>query len=472
VIGNSAQAAGSAVRTVGTITSCIPVLGGVVLMFFIDVWCACGFTVGLLALGLLSRHVVNLSQQVNNRYLVTQAGVAVALTEAVAGARTVAAAGASATERRRVLAGVPELHQHGSQLWQVQSKTIARGTILLPAMQVAVLAVAGWRTAAGHLTVGQVFAISGYLALGVRLVTVIGQLTGLGQARGAARRCGELVDVPATVYGPIASADGPGAVTFVEVSAEHSTEPVRALDAHIPAGQSVALVGADGSGKSTFAALIGRLTEPDAGLVCLDGQDVRELSATALHRSVTYAFARPALLGRTITDTIELGATRPDPGRVAAAARAACADGFISRLPDGYETLLTNAPMSGGEAQRLGLARAFAHPGRVLVLDDATSSLDTVTEHQISTALAAAAGRTRIIVARRASTAAGAQRVLWFHEGRVRGDGTHRALWSDPDYRAVFLADKPDVAGRSDVERLVKDERPVKTKPVRPVFAL
>jgi ATP-binding cassette subfamily B protein len=122
---------------------------------------------------------------------------------------------------------------------------------------------------------------------------------------------------------------------------------------------------------------------------------------------------------------------------VGAAARAAHAHEFVSRLPDGYDTPLAEAPMSGGEAQRLGLARAWPAQ-RVLVLDDATSSLDMVTEMQIAQALTEPRGRTRLIVTHRAATAARADLVVWLEAGRLRGVGPHARLWCDPDYRAVF----------------------------------
>jgi ATP-binding cassette subfamily B protein len=113
-------------------------------------------------------------------------------------------------------------------------------------------------------------------------------------------------------------------------------------------------------------------------------------------------------------------------------------DGYVERLPDGYRTRLVDAPMSGGEAQRLGLARAL-QAERLLILDDATSSVDTVTEHRIAHAVAAHTdGRTRLIVTHRAATAAAADLVAWLDGGRLRALGRHRELWADPDYRAVF----------------------------------
>jgi ATP-binding cassette subfamily B protein len=143
-----------------------------------------------------------------------------------------------------------------------------------------------------------------------------------------------------------------------------------------------------------------------------------------------------------VAETIGLGVDRPPPERVRLAARAAHADEFIGRLPGGYDAPLADTPMSGGEVQRIGLARALAHDARVLVLDDATSSLDTVTERQIGVALTGElSGRTRLIIARRASTASRADLVAWLDGGRLRALEPHAVLWDDPDYRAVFAAD-------------------------------
>ncbi|MFE7120271.1 ATP-binding cassette domain-containing protein, partial [Streptomyces sp. NPDC057654] len=186
----------------------------------------------------------------------------------------------------------------------------------------------------------------------------------------------------------------------------------------------------------------------------------------ALRGAVGYAFERPAPLGGTIGGTIGFGPREAGPERVREAARAACADGFVRLLPDGYDTRLTDAPLSGGEAQRLGLARAFTHQGRLLVLDDATSSLDTVTELRVSEALLGAIGpRTRLIVAHRATTAARADQVAWLEDGRVRAVGRHEELWRLEGYRAVFDADQPQSADdqpeRADDDRLHRaDDQP------------
>jgi ATP-binding cassette subfamily B protein len=174
-------------------------------------------------------------------------------------------------------------------------------------------------------------------------------------------------------------------------------------------------------------------------VITLDGVPVQELATSELRDAVAYAFDQPALLGATVHDALAYGRTDLDRSDVTAAAQAARADGFIRRLPLGYRTPLVRAPMSGGERQRLGLARALARPAAVYVLDDATSGLDTVTEAEVVEALTARLdGRTRLVVAHRATTAARCDLVAWLDDGQIRAVGPHVRLWADPDYRAVF----------------------------------
>ncbi len=207
----------------------------------------------------------------------------------------------------------------------------------------------------------------------------------------------------------------------------------------MPEGSTLAVVGRSGAGKSLLAALAGRLADPDEGTVLLDGVPLPELDHDELRRAIGYAFERPALLGETVADTIGFGVRAVPPDRIRAGAAAARADTFIGRLPDGYATPCRSAPLSGGERQRLGLARVLARDSRLLVLDDALSSLDTVTEHQVVDALLRhSPGGSRVIVAHRVSTAARADTVAWLDGGRVRAVGTHALLWRERGYREVF----------------------------------
>jgi ATP-binding cassette subfamily B protein len=188
--------------------------------------------------------------------------------------------------------------------------------------------------------------------------------------------------------------------------------------------------------------VIGRLIDPDEGDVLLDGAPLRELAHSELRRAVGYGFARPALFGETVADAIAFGHDEPTADEVATAARSARAEPFIRLLPAGIATPLAQAPMSGGEIQRIGLARTFAHAGRVVVLDDVAASLDTVTEHHISQVLTGAlADRTRVIVAHRASTVARVDTVIWLERGRLHAMAQHHELWRRPAYRALFEPD-------------------------------
>ena len=213
--------------------------------------------------------------------------------------------------------------------------------------------------------------------------------------------------------------------------------PLRGVDLTVPGGAVVAVVGRSGSGKSALAAVAGRLADPESGTVALDGVPLPSLTRAELRRAVGYAFARPVLLGGTVGGTIAYGAEEPGEARVHAAARAACADDFIRTMPDGYATPCASAPLSGGEAQRLGLARAFAHPGRLLILDDATSSLDSATELE---GLPGAAARRRHPPDHRPAGLDGgrADLVVWLEDGRPRAVAPHRELYQLADYRAVF----------------------------------
>ena len=206
----------------------------------------------------------------------------------------------------------------------------------------------------------------------------------------------------------------------------------------VAAGSTVAVVGKSGVGKTTLASLIGRLADPDRGTVAIDGTDIHDLRFADLGRLVGYAFERPFLLGDTIADTIRCGRSASDEEVVAAAHRAH-AHTFIERLPQSYQTPLASAPFSGGELQRLGLARLALKKTRIVILDDALSSLDIATESRVTHALENLGGdHTTVMITHRVSTAAAADRVVWVEGDHIRGIGSHASLWADADYRRQF----------------------------------
>jgi len=418
--------------------------GAVAALALIDWRLAAVFLLGLPPALALVRAFMAHASELFVRYQRLQAAIAARLVDALAGMRTIRASGTADREVERVLGPLEELSGTGRALWHTQRRVAWGVALLLPLEETLVLAGAGLGVASGRLSPGELLAAAGYVRLALRLFEQIDVLVEAARARAGAARAAEVLDErPARrPTGALPLAAGQGAVSLRGVTVRAGgTRVLDRLDLEVPAGASVALVGRSGAGKTTLAWLVGRLGDPEEGEVLLDGVPVAALAPRELRRAVVYAFERPVLLGGTIAGAIAYGRPGATGAEVERAARAAQADGFVRRLPDGYETPVRAAPLSGGEAQRLGLARAVAQDGRVLVLDDATSSLDTATEMRVSEALAALLdGRTRLVVAHRTATAARADLVAWLDGGRVRALAPHAALWQDPDYRAVFAA--------------------------------
>jgi ATP-binding cassette, subfamily B, bacterial RamA/AmfB len=444
IVGGAAEAGAAPASLVMAITSGVPPLGSVVALGLIDPWLMAAFAVAFPLLALVLRRLVRDSSAVSVDYQRAQAAIAGRLLDALAGARTIAAAGTQDQERQRILTPLTALRDRGDASWRVQARAAAQGMIIAPALQVVVVAVAGIELARHRISAGDLLAASQYAALAVGIGASIGLVSRLGRARGGARRAAELLHQPPVRYGARTLAPGLGELRLrgVAIRRGDSDETVlRDLDLTIPGGLAVAVVGRSGAGKSTLAQLAGRLADPDQGSVALDGTDLRELSQRALREAVVYAFERPELFGRTPYEAIAFGLERPAGQRIMDAAAGSQAAGFLGRLPHGMRTPLADAPLSGGELQRLGLARAFAHAAaaRLLILDDATSSLDTVTEMLVSRTLTSQmGGRTRLIVAHRVTTAARADLVAWLDGGRIRALAPHRRLWADAEYRSVF----------------------------------
>jgi ATP-binding cassette subfamily B protein len=199
----------------------------------------------------------------------------------------------------------------------------------------------------------------------------------------------------------------------------------------IAPGERVALVGPTGSGKSTFVKLIQRLYDLNDGQIRIDGQDIASVTQQTLRRAIAVVPQDPALFHRSIAENIAYGKPDATPAQIEAAARKARAHDFIARLPKGYDTLVgeRGVKLSGGERQRVAIARAFLADAPILILDEATSSLDVETERLVQEgAEALMAGRTTIVIAHRLSTIRGADRILVFNQGRIIEEGRHRDL--------------------------------------------
>ncbi|MDG4787411.1 ABC transporter ATP-binding protein [Micromonospora sp. WMMD1102] len=471
--GQAADTGQAGATVVTGVAAALPPLGSVVALLLLDWRLAVTFGAGLLVLAVGLRAFVADASTAAAGYLGAQGRIAGRLAEALHGARTIAAAGTVRAEIDRVLAPLPLLRAHGTGTWAALARASGRTATVAPLLQLAIVAVGGWSVADGRLTPGQLFAAMQYAALGAGLGSIVATLNRLVRTRAGARRVAAVLAEPPRSYGtaPLPPGNGRLVLAGVSVYADDGRPVLDGIELRVPPGATIAVVGPSGAGKSTLAALAGRLRDPDAGEVLLDGTPLRRLSRAALHHAVGYGFERPVLIGDTIAEAVTLGRSEPgQPGtgqastrqpesgqantgqpedgqpetaQVAGVVRAAAIEEFVQRLPDGYHSRLDATPMSGGEAQRLGLARAL-HADRLLVLDDATSSLDTATEHRIAAAVAAHPDRrTRLVVTHRVTTAAAADLVAWLDGGRLRDLGPHRELWRDADYRAVFAASDP-----------------------------
>lgn len=245
---------------------------------------------------------------------------------------------------------------------------------------------------------------------------------------------------------PVKIPDGPGDIRFTDVDFTYPDGPpvLTGFDLRVPGGRSVAIVGATGSGKSTVAYLLARFYEVSGGTVSLDGVDVRAVRLDDLRNEVAVVFEETFLFSASIRDNIAFGNPDATEDEVKLAARLAQAHGFICELSDGYSTMVGERgySLSGGQRQRIALARAVLRDPRVLILDDATSSVDAVTEDEIRDALRTVmAGRTTIIIAHRPSTLALADQVILVDQGRVVASGTHTELLEQvPRYGAILAS--------------------------------
>jgi ATP-binding cassette, subfamily B, bacterial len=304
----------------------------------------------------------------------------------------------------------------------------------------AVLWVGGRQVISGSLSLGLFVAFNAYVVMLVWPLRVLGQrVSTLQKALAASARITEVLETeprlreprhPVELERPVR-----GDVRLEDVRFGHEGDrPVLdGLDLGLRPGESVALVGATGSGKSTVAGLLARLYDPDDGRVLLDGHDVRELRLADVRRAVALVFEETFLFTESVRENIRFGRPDADDESVASAATLAGAAEFIAGLPDGYETVLGERgfSLSGGQRQRIAIARAILADPAVLVLDDATSAVDATKEHEIRAALTKVMrGRTTLVIAHRPATIALADRVAVLENGRIVEQGTHAELVS------------------------------------------
>ncbi len=312
----------------------------------------------------------------------------------------------------------------------------------IPNLAVAFLIYYGGRQVIdGSMSLGALVAFYSYLMMFIFPAQVIGWLTGLAQrAIASGNRVYEILDAPLEMQeqpdarpllGP-GGAPPRGAVTFENVSFAYADRPVlENVDLEVPAGRTLALVGHTGCGKTTLTNLVPRLYDPTGGRVLMDGQDVRELQLADLRSHIGIVTQDPFLFSISIRENIRFGRPEATDEEVLAAARTAQADEFVQDLPEGYETVVGERgfTLSGGQRQRIAIARAIVMDPRILILDDATSSVDVETEFKIRRALQEVMrGRTTFIIAHRPSTISLAEEIVVLDHGRIEERGTHDEL--------------------------------------------
>ncbi|WAU79534.1 ABC transporter ATP-binding protein [Streptomyces sp. Qhu-G9] len=357
-----------------------------------------------------------------------------------------------------------KLREIGRKLFAGRLRTIRLNSKYTPALQavpalaqVAMLALGGWLAVKGEVTLGTFVAFSSYLAQLVGPVRMLAMVLTVGQqARAGAERVLELIDTEPSIEDgtkPL-PAEAPATVEFDDVSFAYDDDrPVLdGLSFEIRSGETLAVVGSSGSGKSTVSLLLPRFYDVSRGAVLIGGLDVRELTLDSLRAAIGLVPEDSFLFSDTVRANIAYGRPEATQEEIETAARAAQADRFIAALPDGYDTTVGEhgLTLSGGQRQRVALARAILTDPRLLVLDDATSAVDAQVEHEIHEALRGVmAGRTTLLIAHRRSTLNLADRIAVLDDGRLADIGTHEELTErSPLYRRL-LTDPDELGGVS-----------------------
>jgi len=314
--------------------------------------------------------------------------------------------------------------------------------------QGAVLLVGARMVTSGELSVGSFVAFNLYLGMLVMPLRSLGMWIGQAQrATASGERIFQVMDEPEEIAerpGAVALPPGDGDLRFEDVRFEYlEGRPVLdGVTLDVPAGRTIALIGQTGSGKTTLTSLVPRFYDATGGRVLVDGVDVRDLTLTSLRHAIGVISQDPFLFSASVRDNVTFGAPDLDDDEVERIARLAQAHEFVERLPDGYDTIIgeRGITLSGGQRQRLAIARALAVDPRILILDDATASVDASTEARIRVGLREAMqDRTTLIIAHRLSTIALADEVVVLDEGRIAARGTHdELLETSPVYRDIY----------------------------------
>ena len=388
-----------------------------------------------------------------------QAELATVVEESIGGIRVVKGFGAEQVQADKLSKEADDIRRVSIEAARIRAKFLPAIELLPQIGLIAVLGVGGIQVIEGDLTLGQLVQFNFYVALLVAPLRMLGMAIAWGQRAAAAiERVNEVLDTVPIVSDAVdptvlPTGTGLGAVSFGNLDFGYAPElPVlTGFELELEAGQSIALVGGTGSGKSTVARLLIRFYDVDAGSIQIDGVDIRDLTLHELRQAVGIVFEDTLLFHDSVSANIAFAHPDTDQATVESAARLAGAHDFIMGLPEAYDTRLGERgySLSGGQRQRIAIARAILADPRVLVLDDATSAVDPSKEHEIRSAMSTVMdGRTTIVIAHRPGTIALADQVALLDGGRVAAIGTHdELLATDQRYRDVLAAmDRPDDA--------------------------
>ena len=444
------------------------VLSAATIMFILQPALALLAVVGLPLVNVLGRRF---SQHLHKPLVAVQeqsAEVAGVVEETLSGMRVVKGFGFESTQDAKLAAAADELFEQSLKTSGVRARFLPAIELVPNLGLVAFLAYGGHLTIEGELTVGELVGFNLYVVMLIQPLRMLGMVVAQAQrAIAAGERIDEVLATAPAIVDPAHPKRLPersrktGAVEFRNVSFHYESdgEPLPVLDnleLRIDAGESVAIVGATGCGKSTVARLLPRFYDVTGGSILLDGIDVRALRRHELRRSVSLVFEDTFLFSGSVFDNIAFADPSALEVDVRRAAHLAGAIDFIEQLDRGFDTPLGERgySLSGGQRQRIAIARAILADPRVLILDDATSAVDPSKEHEIRDAMAEVMdGRTTIVIAHRPATIALADRVVLLDEGRIVAQGPHEDLLAASErYRQVLASSEPgDVPDAVDV---------------------
>ncbi len=332
--------------------------------------------------------------------------------------------------------------------------------------QAAMLLIGGRMVAHGTLSIQDFIRFNLYLALLVFPLRMLGMWIGEGQrATASGERIFQVMDEIEDIADPEGARElppGPGLVRFENVTFGYDpARPVLSgIELELTAGTTVALIGHTGSGKTTLASLIPRFYDVQEGRVTIDGVDVRDVTLNSLRREIGVIAQDPFLFSATVRENLAFGRAEATEEDIVEAARLAQAHEFVERLPEGYDTVIgeRGITLSGGQRQRLAIARALVVDPRILILDDATASVDASTEAKIRLGLREAmAGRTTVIIAHRLSTIALADEIVVLDGGGIAARGSHEALIDNPVYREIWEHGRLESEARIDTAAQIEE---------------